>query len=79
MTTEDYLVLHANIPLRQHIIDTAKGLSRDKRIQADLVGHAWFILGEAKAQKTDEYYRRYAMLRMQKRYLLIVYKEVFIT
>ena len=79
MTTENVLSLWSNIDLRQHIIDTAKRLSKSKKVQAHLVGHAWYRLGETDAQKTIEFYRRFCTLCMEKRFLLIVYKEVFIT
>ena len=65
--------------LRQHVVDTAKRITCNKKIQKDLVGHAWFRLGETDAQKTGEYYRRFVTLCMEKRFLLIVYKEVYIT
>ena len=79
MTTKDFLTLWGETDLRQHIVDTAKALSRNRKVQKDLVGHAWFRLGEVPAQKTIEYYKRYATLKMEKRNLLIIYKEVYIT
>ncbi len=79
MTTANFLTLWGDYELRQHIVDTAKALSRDKKVQKDLVGHAWFRLGESDAQKTCEFYKRFVALIMEKRLLLIVYKEVVIT
>ena len=76
MTTVDVIDLWFNLDLRQHVIDTAKRLSRSKRVQADLVGSAWFHLGETDPQKTIEFYRRFVRLLMEKRVLLIKYKEV---
>ena len=79
MTTENFLTLWGDTDLRQHIVDTAKMLSRSKRVQKDLVGHAWFRLGEADPQKTELFYRRFVTLIMEKRALLITYREVLIT
>ena len=76
MTTVDVIDLWFNLDLRQHVIDTAKSLSRSKRVQADLVGHVWFHLGETDPQKTWEFYKRFVTLLMEKRYMLIRYKEV---
>ena len=76
MTTVNLIDVWFNIDLRQHVIDTAKRLSRSKKVQADLVGHAWFMLGETDPQKTDEFYRRFVTMLMEKRALLVKYKEI---
>ena len=79
MTTENFLTLWGDTDLRQHIIDTAKVLSKNRKVQKDLVGHAWFKIGEADPQRTTAFYKRYAAMLMGKRMLLIMYREVFIT
>ena len=79
MTTESVYALFCDIDLRQHIIDTAKRLSGNKKVQKDLVGHAWYRLGEADGQKTMAYYKQMCSLFMERRRLLIMYREVFIT
>ncbi len=79
MTTESFLTLWGDTELRQHIVDTAKALSRDRKVQKDLVGHAWFRLGEADPQKTAIFYKRYVSMLMGKREELIRYKEVKIS
>ena len=66
MTTADVIELWFNLDLRQHVIDTAKDLTKQKSIQAKLLGKAWFILGEAKPQKTIEFYERMCTREMQK-------------
>ena len=79
MTTEAVFALYCDLELRQYIIDTAKALTDNRRWQKDLVGHAWYRLGEADPQKTIEYYSRFAGLVMRKRWLLAIYKEILIT
>jgi hypothetical protein len=79
MTTESVYELFCDLDLRQHIVDTAKRLTHDRRVQKELVGHAWYVLGEAPAQRTIAYYKRYALLRMEKRMLLIRWGEIIIT
>ena len=79
MTTEGVYRLFCDIDLRQHVVDTAKALTHNRLWQKELVGAAWFRLGEADDQKTGEYYRRYAELVMRKRWLLLFYGEIVIT
>lgn len=79
MTTEAVYELFCDIGLRQHIVDTAKSLTKNRKWQKELVGVAWYRLGEADAQKTMEYYRRFATLVMEKRVLLLIYGEIITT
>ena len=73
MTTEAVFALYCDLELRQYIIDTAKALTDNRRWQKDLVGHAWFVLGEAKEQRTIDYYKRLVGLFMKREYWLLVY------
>lgn len=79
MTTANFLTLWGDTDLRQHIVDTAKNITHNKKVQKDLVGHAWFRLGESDPQKTHEFYCQFCTLAMGKRAMLIRYKEVVIT
>lgn len=79
MTTTDVYSLFCDTSLRQHIVDTAKQLTDNKKWQAELVGHAWFRLGETDGQKTSEFYKMLATGAMKKQLLLILYGEVIIT
>ena len=78
MTTENVYGLFCDTELRQYIVDTAKALTTNKKWQKELVGCAWFYLGEAKAQRTCEYYKRFSELMMRKRFLLLRYGEIVI-
>ena len=66
VTTADVIELWFNLDLRQHVIDTAKDLTKQKSIQAKLLGKAWFILGEAKPQKTIDFYAKMCSQEMIK-------------
>jgi len=79
MTTEAVFELFCDVDLRQHIIDEAKRLTGNRKWQKDLVGHAWFVLGEAKEQRTAAYYRELVDLVMARRVLLLIYGEAVIT
>lgn len=80
MTGDNFFSLFAECTeLRQYIIDAAKSLSSKKRIQKELVGHAWAMIGKAPPQRTTVYYKRFAYLVMEKRLLLLRYGEVIIT
>lgn len=58
MTTPDVLALWTDPELREHIWNIARLLTHREELQAKLVAGAWFVLGEADAQRTCEYYRR---------------------
>jgi len=75
MRTEEVLELFFNLELRQHIIDTARGLSYTKRMQKALVGHAWFMLGETTPQKTIRFYKRFCTGTMRRERDLYRYGE----
>jgi hypothetical protein len=73
MRTEDVLELYYDVSLRQHIVDTAKALTTNRKWQKDLVGHAWFMLGETDPQKTTFFYKKFAQGCMKRQLDRLIY------
>ncbi len=76
MTTECVIDLFHDRSLRQHIVDMAKELTDNRKWQCDLIGSAWYRLGETDAQKTVQFYKMLAVGAMKKRLLMLMYGEV---
>ena len=53
----------------------AKRLTDSVSVQGKLVGHAWFIIGEADAQRTVQYYKDLCSISMYKQNELYKYGE----
>jgi len=56
MNAEEFIQIHNNIPLRQHLVDVCKAMSRCPELCEDLLQEAWMRIVEAESGKTDEFY-----------------------
>jgi hypothetical protein len=79
MRTEDVLELYYDASLRQHIVDTAKALTTNKKLQKALVGHAWYMLGETQPQKTIAFYKLFCTGTMRREKDLYIFGEKRLT
>ena len=56
LNTEDFITLHNNKHLCQHLVDICKAMTRSPELQADLLFEAWIKIGDLLLGKTLKFY-----------------------